>query len=139
MDKIAFTYDDVRVTPDRQIGLYSNPQWELSHVNKYKCSPKTVRMNTIDTKLRTYVEQHIIPRYALFDKAHRAEHVNMVIEQSMKLASSMPGINKDMVYVTAAFHDLGLVNGRENHHIDSRKILEADEFIKAHFTQEQID
>ena len=95
-------------------------------------------MNTIDTELRTYVEQHIIPRYALFDKAHQADHVYMVIEQSMKLASSMPGINKDMVYVAAAFHDLGLVNGRENHHIDSRKILEADEFIKAHFTQEQI-
>ena len=95
-------------------------------------------MNTIDTELRTYVEQHIMPRYALFDKAHQADHVYMVIEQSMKLASSMPGINKDLVYVSAAFHDLGLVNGRENHHIDSRKILEADEFIKAHFTQEQI-
>lgn len=32
MDKIAFTYDDVRVTPDRQIGMHSHPQWELSHV-----------------------------------------------------------------------------------------------------------
>lgn len=32
MNKIAFTYDDVRVTPDRQIGMHSHPQWELSHV-----------------------------------------------------------------------------------------------------------
>lgn len=32
MDKLAFTYDDVRVTPDRQIGMHSHPQWELSHV-----------------------------------------------------------------------------------------------------------
>ena len=28
----AFTYDDVRVTPDRQIGMHGHPQWELSHV-----------------------------------------------------------------------------------------------------------
>ena len=32
MKRNAFTYDDVRVTPDRQIGLHSHPQWELSHV-----------------------------------------------------------------------------------------------------------
>ena len=106
--------------------------------NKYKCTPKTVRMNTIDTELRTYVEQQIIPRYALFDKAHQADHVNMVIKQSMKLVSSMPGIKTEMVYVTAAFHDLRLVDGRGNHHIDSRKILESDEFIKVRLTPEQI-
>ena len=106
--------------------------------NKYKCTPKTVRMNTIDTELRTYVEQQIILRYALFDKAHQADHVNMVIKQSMKLVSSMPGIKTEMVYVTAAFHDLRLVDGRGNHHIDSRKILESDEFIKVRLTPEQI-
>lgn len=32
MDKVAFTYDDVCVTPECQIGLNSHPQWELSHV-----------------------------------------------------------------------------------------------------------
>ena len=95
-------------------------------------------MDSIDFDLRKYVEQHIIPRYASFDKAHQADHANMVIAQSMKLASLMPGIDKEMAYVTAAFHDLGLINGRDNHHIDSRKILEADEFIKASFTPEQI-
>lgn len=47
-------------------------------------------------------------------------------------------MNSDMVYIIAAFHDLGLVNGRENHHKDSRTILEADEFVKSHFTRKQI-
>lgn len=85
-----------------------------------------------------YVEREIIPRYAAFDKAHRENHVRMVIEQSMKLAEHTPSMNADMVYVIAAFHDLGLVNGRENHHRDSRLILEADEFVRAHFTADQI-
>lgn len=93
---------------------------------------------TIDHSLREYVQLHIIPRYSAFDKAHQADHVNMVIEQSLLIASRMPEVDINMVYVTAAFHDLGLVNGRENHHIDSRRILETDEFIKSRFTPEQI-
>ena len=95
-------------------------------------------MDTVDSSVRKYVKEQIIPRYASFDKAPQADHVNMVIEQSLKLASLMPDINLDMVYITAAFHDLGLVNGRENHHTDSRKILEADEFLKARFTPAQM-
>lgn len=95
-------------------------------------------MNRVDTTLKKYVDEKIIPQYADFDKAHQADHVNMVIEQSLQIASEMPKVDINMVYITAAFHDLGLVNGRENHHIDSRKILETDEFIKSYFTAEQI-
>ena len=95
-------------------------------------------MNRVDTTLKKYVDEKIIPQYADFDKAHQADHVNMVIEQSLQIASEMPEVDINMVYITAAFHDLGLVNGRENHHIDSRKILETDEFIKSYFTAEQI-
>lgn len=32
MNDVAFTFDDVRVRPDRQIGSHSHHQWELSHV-----------------------------------------------------------------------------------------------------------
>lgn len=85
-----------------------------------------------------YVEREIIPRYAAFDKAHREDHVLTVIEQSMKIADKMPHIDPDMAYVVAAFHDVGLVNGRENHHRDSRRILESDEFVKTHFSATQI-
>ncbi|MBD5257098.1 MAG: HD domain-containing protein [Barnesiella sp.] len=96
-------------------------------------------METVDRSLRQYVEENIIPRYADFDKAHRADHVEMVIAQSMQIASQMPDVDRNMVYITAAFHDLGLINGRENHHIDSRRILEADEYIKTLFTPQQIE
>lgn len=95
-------------------------------------------MNRVDTTLKKYVDEKIIPQYAGFDKAHQADHVKMVIDQSLEIASEMPEVDINMVYITAAFHDLGLVNGRENHHIDSRKILETDEFIKSYFTAEQI-
>lgn len=97
-----------------------------------------LKLKPVTTEIIDYVEREIIPRYATFDKAHQENHVRMVIEQSLGLAEHIPSMNPDMVYIIAAFHDLGLINGRENHHRDSCKILEADAFVKSHFTRKQI-
>lgn len=94
--------------------------------------------NGIDHEIIRYVSEKIIPRYSSFDKAHQADHVNMVIAQSLKLAANEPDIDGNMAYIAAAFHDLGLVNGRDNHHTDSRRILESDEFVRTRFTPAQI-
>lgn len=93
---------------------------------------------TVTQEVTDYVEREIIPHYTAFDKAHREDHVRMVIRQSLRLAAHFPALNTDMVYVVAAFHDLGLAYGRENHHRDSRKILESDAFVRVHFTPAQI-
>lgn len=92
----------------------------------------------VSQELVDYVESKIIPRYAEFDKAHREDHVRMVISRSLKLAERFPMASLDMIYTVAAFHDLGLKNGRENHHIYSGKILAADEFIRSRFKAEEI-
>lgn len=92
----------------------------------------------VEPETVNYVELSVIPRYAEFDKAHREDHVRMVIEQSLKLAERLPELDVNMVYVIAAFHDLGLVNGRERHHLDSGKILAADEFVRSHFSTSRI-
>lgn len=45
-------------------------------------------MNTsLPIELREYIQQNIIPQYANFDKAHQIDHVEKVIEESLKLAS----------------------------------------------------
>lgn len=95
-------------------------------------------MNNPDKRLLEYVENNILPRYDSFDRAHRRDHVMMVIEQSMKLAENLPMLDINMVYCIAAFHDLGLVNGREEHHIFSGRILEEDQFVISYFAPEQI-
>ncbi|MBD5231749.1 MAG: HD domain-containing protein [Bacteroidales bacterium] len=92
----------------------------------------------IEASIREYIETEILPRYSAFDKAHQADHVNMVISQSLDLASRLQDIDANMAYVIAAYHDLGLINGRENHHKDSRIILENDPVLKRHFSTEQI-
>ncbi|MGN0230401.1 MAG: HD domain-containing protein [Muribaculaceae bacterium] len=91
----------------------------------------------MNKELQEYVEREIVPRYETFDAAHRVSHVRYVMEESMRLAQFYD-VDEDMVYAIAAFHDTGLVEGRERHHIVSGQILHADEVLKRFFTPEQI-
>lgn len=90
----------------------------------------------VDAGVQRYVEREIIPRYRNLDAAHRQDHVRMVIERSLTLAR-MYGIDETMAYVIAAYHDIGLSEGREQHHIVSGRILWEDEFLKERFSPEQ--
>lgn len=94
-------------------------------------------INEFPLQLREYIEREIIPQYANFDKAHRIDHALKVIEESMNLAQYYDIIPM-MVYVIAAYHDLGLCEGREFHHLTSGKILYADNTLKHWFTKEQL-
>ena len=97
----------------------------------------------MDPTLKAYIETEILPRYTHFDKAHQLDHITTVIDQSAALADMLAAqgvdVDRDMVYVIAAYHDLGIVNGRENHHTDSGKILLADPVLPRYFTPEQLE
>ena len=88
-------------------------------------------------ELQRYVEDHIIPLYDHFDKAHQRDHVQMVIRQSMDLAAQME-VDRDMVYAIAAYHDIGLCEGREHHHEASARMLLADEKLRKWFSESQL-
>ncbi len=88
--------------------------------------------------ITTYIESEIIPRYDSFDKGHDRRHAQMVINESSALARHYD-VDEEMVYIIAAYHDTGLVAGRELHHITSGEILSADEFIASLFSTEQIE
>lgn len=87
--------------------------------------------------LYDYIEEYIIPRYEAFDRAHNLDHVAHVIERSLKLASHYD-VNTDMVYTIAAYHDVGLCEGRERHHIVSGEILSNDVMLSQWFTPQEI-
>lgn len=102
-----------------------------------------------------YVFDEIVSRYAGFDPAHRENHALTVIEQAMSLLDGRTAwlkgqstetaelwseeIDREILFTAAACHDLGLVNGRENHHTDSGIIIRNDSRLKEWFTQEQIE
>ena len=91
----------------------------------------------INHELQNYIETHIIPLYDHFDKAHQRDHVRMVITQSMQLAKQMD-VNADMVYAIAAFHDIGLCEGREHHHLASARMLLSDPQLFRWFSEDQL-
>lgn len=91
----------------------------------------------MNSKLTEYIEREIIPLYSSFDKAHQTDHAREVISRSLELATHYD-VDINMVYTVAAYHDTGLSEGRERHHIVSGEILEADMELRRYFTEEQI-
>lgn len=107
--------------------------------------------------LEEYIYRYVVPEYAGFDAAHREDHAQTVIDQAMQLLERMPHwiceakaagqdvsewdmeVRRDILLAAAACHDLGLVNGRDNHHLDSGKIIRADERLKEWFSDDEIE
>lgn len=105
--------------------------------------------------LHKYVFEEIVPEYAGFDPAHREDHALTVIGQAMLLSERMPQwlsampaeetalwnepVDREILFTAAACHDLGLVNGRERHHLDSGTIIRNDSRLPEWFSPQQIE
>ena len=92
----------------------------------------------VNPAIIAYVEQEILPRYEHFDAAHQRNHADEVIERSLALAEHYE-VNNDMVYTIAAYHDTGLCEGRDTHHLVSGRIIREDKKLRDWFTENQIE
>jgi len=92
----------------------------------------------MDKEITEYVEAEIIPRYRGFDKAHAESHSRRTIENSLKIAEEHK-VDLRMVYVVAAYHDLGLAQGRKDHEKNSARHLLADERLKEWFSPAELN
>lgn len=108
----------------------------------------------INSTLEKYIFEEVVPRYASFDAAHKEDHALTVIRQALELLDGrgrwaaaqadvepfwFTHVDRAMLLTAAACHDLGLVNGRERHHLDSGIIIRADQRLREWFTEEQIE
>lgn len=93
-----------------------------------------------EQEIKEYIYREIVPRYAAFDDAHKEDHALTVIEQAMKLIEGHESlVDRNIVMMAAACHDLGLINGRDNHHTDSGNIIRADANLRRWFTEDEIE
>ena len=92
----------------------------------------------VNPAIIAYVEQEILPRYDHFDAAHQRNHADEVIERSLALAKHYE-VNNDMVYTIAAYHDTGLCQGRDMHHLVSGRIIREDTKLREWFDETQIE
>lgn len=92
----------------------------------------------VNPDIIAYVEQEILPRYDHFDAAHQRDHIEAVISRSLDLAKYYD-VDTDMVYTIAAYHDTGICEGRDTHHIFSGRIIRDDQKLRDWFTEDQIE
>lgn len=106
------------------------------------------------SEIDNYIYSVIIPKYAGFDAAHKEDHAKDVINQSIKLLDSMQQwvesqhdvdkqwlvhVDREILKMAAACHDLGLINGRERHHLDSGEIIRNDMNLRKWFSENEIE
>lgn len=92
----------------------------------------------VNPGLVAYIEQEILPRYDFFDAAHQRNHAEEVITRSLALAEHYD-VDENMVYAIAAYHDTGLCEGRDTHHLVSGRIIREDRKLREWFDEEQIE
>lgn len=90
----------------------------------------------MNEELVNYIKTNIFFKYEKF-YSHGMIHIQRVIDNIMFLAEFY-NLDKDMAYTIAAYHDLGLNINRENHEMESGKILDSDNNLKKYFNLEQI-
>ena len=84
-----------------------------------------------------YIVEKIFPQYDTNIGGHGIEHVKNVINRSFELNELFHlNLNPNMVYVIAAFHDMGYKVDPENHEQVSADIFYQDEVMKYFFSDE---
>ena len=90
----------------------------------------------INTELAQYIQDNIFPRYEKY-YSHGMLHINNVINNMMMLADYYD-LDKNMAYVIASYHDIGLNIDRKNHEYESGKILYNDSELRKYFNEDEI-
>jgi uncharacterized protein len=106
-----------------------NDKWMIFVLEK----PTGVRKEVED-----YIKNVVLPKYEKLP-GHTITHINQVISHSFMIAEKLPELNRDMIYVTAAYHDLGRLVNDDNHHIESGKMLREDKELGKLFSEEEIE
>lgn len=98
------------------------------------------QLNLIDNKLMKYIEENVLPQYNKNEKAHSIEHIKYVIRRSFELIEQNDLIvDYNIVYVIAAYHDIGHHIDAKNHEKVSAEIMEKDKNLEQFFSTEELN
>lgn len=87
-----------------------------------------------------YIQNNILAEYHKNEKGHGIEHINYVIRRSFELIEQNDlKVDSNMVYVIAAYHDIGHYIDSKKHELISAEIMSKDEKLKEFFLPEQIN
>lgn len=95
---------------------------------------------TIKQNLKEFIENKIFPIYSTFDKGHDVDHITSVIQRALDLYAFLDddSININLVYASAALHDIGIAVERKNHALHSQEYVMNCDDLKEIFNEEEI-
>ena len=93
----------------------------------------------VNPELKDYIEKHVLPQYEKNEIGHGPDHIRYVIKRSFRLAEENNlDVNPDMVYVIAAYHDIGHIIDPKHHEIISAEIMSKDQNLKRFFNKNEL-
>lgn len=96
-------------------------------------------IDKINNSLRNVIEEFVLPQYNKNEKAHGIDHINYVIRRSFELIEQNElEVDSNMVYVIAAYHDIGHYIDPKKHELISADIMSKDQMLKKFFSDEQL-
>lgn len=102
-----------------------------------------MKLNFVRKELLDYVNSEIRTKYRAFDKAHNLPHFKFVTENCVNYGKELikrgENINLEIAYVVGAFHDIGIMKGREGHAKASGEIVRKDKKLPSFFDKETIE
>lgn len=98
-------------------------------------------MEEINKDLKKCIEENIFPQYENNNiGGHGIDHIKYVIERSFEIIKEFNlDVDKNMAYVTAAYHDLGYKRNPEKHEEVSSEMFKEDQNMNKFFNEEQIN
>ena len=93
----------------------------------------------INSKIKKYIEKEILPEYKKNEIGHGIDHIKYVIDRSLDIVKKNKlDVNMDMVYVIAAYHDIGHHIDSKTHEIISADMMSKDKNLSKFFTDEEL-
>lgn len=97
----------------------------------------------MDKKLKEYINKEIKFKYKTFDKGHNISHFNFVtkncVNYGKQLIEKGENVDLDIAFIVGAFHDIGLINGREGHAKSSGEFVRKDKILKEFYNEKTIE
>ena len=98
-----------------------------------------MELTLVNYDLKKFIEKFVLPEYNKNEKAHGMEHIKYVIRRSFELIEQNElEVDSNMVYVIAAYHDIGHYIDPKKHELISADIMSKDQRLKKFFSDEQL-
>jgi len=91
----------------------------------------------INEKLKKYIEKNIFPIYKNNESGHGIEHINYVIERSIRFSEQFNSLDVNIIYTSACFHDICHHINKDKHEVLSAEFFYNDLNMKNFFTDEE--